>query len=408
MIRASASRCGLATAAVIAAVAAVPAPALGASGATALALNGAAAQALRDGGVQIAALKPARKRGKRVTLPVRSGLVGSSTTLIAHRGGIAMRARGEALRLTKLRLLLGKRSRVTASLDGGAGITLFRIPRGGKRDVDAGAGAVALRRLRLKLTAGAARAIAGRFDLSLGKTRAFGTLSSRIAGLLAGGDETTGKTPAEEAVAAGCAAPSGAGPTPEEPLPVATRPGGAVDVLGATIDWHVRESFIRYIATGEGTSVSAGATADPPVLLPGSSSPLTYDFHFPFVSGWHDGGANAANPADDRAAVYFGGAVRFLYSGHEIDLATSSPEIEISGSSSRAIFAVAEDGGAGTRQVLVNLDLGRAAAIESSGNTHTYRGVPGAIPAGTAGSVFAGFYAPGTEFGCFNVSYTTA
>ncbi len=57
--------------------------------------------------------------------------------------------------------------------------------------------------------------------------------------------------------------------------------------------------------------------------------------------------------------------------------------------------------------MLVNLDLSRAAAISASGSTHTYERVPGAIPSGTASSVFAGFYAPGTEFGCFTVSYST-
>ncbi|HEX6753033.1 MAG TPA: HtaA domain-containing protein, partial [Solirubrobacterales bacterium] len=234
----------------------------------------------------------------------------------------------------------------------------------------------------------------------------FGGLSSHATGLTAsggaldqGGNGARGST--------GCPPPSGAGSAPEDPLPVASPPAGAADIASATIDWHVRESFIRYIATGEGTSVSGGATADPPVLLAGSSTPLTYDFHFPFLDGWHDGGANPTDPADDTAAIYYGGSVRFLYSGHEIDLAVSAPEIELAGGTSRAIFAVAEDGGGGTRQVLVNLDLSRASAIAVSGNTHVYERVPGAIPSGTATSVFAGFYAPGTELGCFTVRYTT-
>ena len=57
--------------------------------------------------------------------------------------------------------------------------------------------------------------------------------------------------------------------------------------------------------------------------------------------------------------------------------------------------------------MIVNLDLGRAAAVQVSGSTVTYDRVPGAIPAGTATSTFAGFYAPGTDFGCFTVSYST-
>ena len=190
---------------------------------------------------------------------------------------------------------------------------------------------------------------------------------------------------------------------------MAPKPLGALEVTGATIDWEVRESFVRYVATGDGTSVSGGASADPPALRPGATEALSYGFHFPFAGeSWLDPGANLADPADDSAAIRFGGAVRFLYSGHGIDLLTAAPEIEIAGPKTRAIFAISESGGAAQRQVLVNLDLARAAAVRASGNTYTYERIPGAIPAGTASSTFAGFYAPGTDFGCVTVSFTTS
>ena len=147
-------------------------------------------------------------------------------------------------------------------------------------------------------------------------------------------------------------------------------------------------------------------TASSPTTRPGSSLPFTYAFGFPFAGGWHDTGANPADPADDRAAIYFNGGVRFLYSAHEIDLRTSAPEIELGGGASRAIFAVAEGEAPAERQVIVNLDLGRAGSVQQSGGTITYDLVPGAIPAGTATSTFAGFYAPGTDFGCFTVTYS--
>jgi hypothetical protein len=407
-----------ATAAVIAAVAALPAPALGAGGTSTLALNGPAAKSLREAGVEIGPLRPAKGGAAKVVLPVAAGLAGAETTLLSHRGGIALRAGKETLRMTKLRLVLGKRSRLSAKL-GGSEVDVFAV-LGGQRQISASAGTVELTGLRLKLTRAGAKAIAARLLAAEqtsrrndGKQAAggvrpgrFGTLSAQVSGLVTSGDAPDPK--AEAKASTGCALPSATGPAPQEPLPVAARPGSATDITGATIDWHVRESFIRYIASGEGTSASGGASAEPPVLMPGASVPLSYDFHFPFASGWHDSGANPADPADDTAAIYFGGALRFLYSGHEIDLRTSAPEIEIAGAASRAIFAVSEDGGAPTRQVLVNLDLSRAAATTVNGSTHTYDRVPGAIPAGTATSVFAGFYAPGTEFGCFTVSYSTA
>ena len=408
---------GIATTAALAAVvvaAFLPTPARGAADTTTLKLDGPAAAALREQGVRIVPLKPASGGRERVVLPVAAGLAGATTTLLRHRGAISLQAPGgRKLRLGKLSLVLGGDPRMTAKL-GGTDIDLFRVLRGGRRDIDPIAGRVALSALRLKLTPAAANAIAERLALPTGRkvvrgltSRPIGTLSASVSGLEAAGAPTA-KSPGAQQQAATCPLPSGAGPTPEEPLPLATRPLGAADIVGATIDWQVRDSFIRYVGTGEGTSVSGGATADPPVLLPGASAALSYGFHFPFASGWHASGANPADPADDSALVRFGGAVRFQYSGHGIDLTTAEPEIEIAGAKSRAIFSIAESGKAAQRQVLINLDLSRAGAIRATGNSFTYERVPGAIPAGTASSTFAGFYAPGTDFGCATVSFSTA
>jgi hypothetical protein len=425
---------GFAKAALVAALAglAAAAPASAAvSGATTLALNGPAAESLRDAGIRIAPVKPARGGANRVVLPVGSGLAGAGTTVLAHRGGIALSTRGGVqLRLTKLRLTLGKRSWLSARLSG-RDTDLFRVLGQPARGVDPVGGSLDLAGSGLKLTHVGAKALAARLN-PVGERKPqhgghdhgrepgsrgnaplevqpgrFGALSARATGLLAAGGESApvGSSPAQ--LSTGCPLPSGAGPAPEEPLPVATRPPGAVDVTGATVQWQVRESFIRYIATGEGTSVSGGAIADPPTLLPGASAALSYGFRFPFAEGWHEAGANPADPADDSAAIEFDGALRFLYSDHGIDLTTAEPELEIAGGHSRAIFDVSESGGATSRQVLVNLDLGRAAKVETNGNAVTYERVPGAIPSGTATSVFGGFYAPGTEFGCFTVSYST-
>jgi len=413
---------GIATAAVIAAVAALPASALGAAGATTLALNGPAAKSLREAGVRIDPLQPAKGGETKIVLPIAAGLAGDETTLLRYRGGLVLRTpSGAKLRMTKLRLVLGKRSRLSAKL-GGSEVDVFEVLRG-QRKVDPSAGTVELDGLRLKLTRAGAKTIAARLAggarvSHLGhqhesavevRPGRFGTLSARVSGLVAAGESTPGSEK-QAKTSSGCPLPSGAGPAPQDPLPVATQPPGAVGIAAATVDWHVRESFIRYIATGEGTSVSGGASVDPPVLLPGASTPLSYDFHFhfPFASGWHDSGANPADPADDTATINFGGALRFLYSGHEIDLDVSSPEIEIAGAASRAIFTTSEGGKTGQRQVLVNLDLSRAAAIKASGSTYTYERVPGAVPSGTATTVFGGFYAPGTDFGCFTVTYTTS
>ncbi len=405
---------GIVTTAALAAVVAALIPGVARAGdETVLRLDGPAAQSLRDQGVRIVPLKPATGTRQRILLPVAAGLAGATTTLLRHRGAISLRAGAKKLRLGKLSLVLGQDPRLTAKL-GGTDIDLFRVLRGGRRDVDPVAGSLALGGLRLKLTPAAAGAIGKRLALPMSRkvaraltSKPIGTLAAGVSGLDAAG-APSGKSPGAQQQAATCPLPSGAGPTPEEPLPVAVRPLGATDIAAATIDWQVRESFIRYIGSGEGTSVFGGATADPPVLLPGASAALSYGFHFPFASGWHDGGANSADPSDDSALVRLGGAVRFQYSGHGIDLSTAEPELEIAGAKSRAIFSISDSGKPAQRQVLINLDLSHAAAIRTSGNSFTYERVPGAIPAGTAGSTFAGFYAPGTDFGCATLSFSTA
>lgn len=379
------------------------------SGTTRLKLDGPAADALREQGVRIAPVKPAAGGARQIALPVAAGLAGSTTTLVRQRGAIELSGKKGTARLGQLRLLLGgKRSLLEAELSGEE-IDLFRV-LGGRRNVDAANGSVRFDNLGLKLTRAGAKALATELGLKSLPARRFGTLSTKLTGLTQGDSGTPGDSSAPSGPAqasSACPLPSGAGLASEAPPPVAVRPPAAVDVTAATIGWHVRESFIRYIATGEGTSPVGGASADPPVLLPGASAALSYDFHFPFANGWLDSGADPGNPADDRAALYFNGGLRFLYSGHGIDLLTSSPELELNGSASRAIFGVAENGGAAQRQVLVNLDLSRAGAISQSGNSYTYDRVPGAVPAGTAASTFAGFYAPGTDFGCFTVSFST-
>ncbi len=396
---------GFTTAAIIVVVVTIlPAPALAAGGSTTLVLDGPAASSLRSQDVKIAAESPAKGGSRRIVLPISAGLAGSSTTLLRQRGAISLSVGAKKLRLAKLSLVVGKRSRMEARV-GGESVDLFKVLPGGRREVDPATGRVDFANLKLKLTGAGAGAIAKGLGLEKLRPQRFGSLAAAVSGLTPAGQAPSGGGQSPQTV--GCPLPSGAGPAPENPLPPApVAPPGAATIASASIDWHVRESFIRYVGTGEGTSVSGGASADPPVLLPGASAALSYGFHFPFASGWLDDGTDPANPADDTARVGFGGAVGFQFSAHGIDLTTANPEIELAGANSRAIFTITDGAKPAERQVLINLDLSRAAAIKAAGNTYTYERVPGAIPAGTASSTFAGFYAPGTDFGCVTVSFT--
>lgn len=415
MTTAFGSRLGLTTATVLVAVVSflvAAGAARAASGETTLKLNGPAAERLRGAGVRIAPSGAADGGPKRVSLPVAGGLAGTKTTLVRQRGGITMSTRGGAkVRLTGLELVSrGGNARVEGKI-GGAGATIFRVLRGGRREVDAERGTVRMSGLKLALTGAAAKTIFGRLGIERRGSLRFGSLAASARGLIAGGGSSGGGTTptggGSAPAAAACPAPSGGGPAAEASPPVKSMPPGASSIAAATLEWHVRESFVRYIATGEGTTPSGGATASAPVILPGTSKALSYDFGFPFANGWYSPGANLADPADDGAAVSFAGALRFSYSSHQIDLSAASPEIEIDGWRSRAIFNVSDNGAAPSRQVLVNLDLSRAGSITNSANSHSYRQVPAEIPAGTSSSTFGNFYAPGEEFGCFNLSFTT-
>ncbi len=178
---------------------------------------------------------------------------------------------------------------------------------------------------------------------------------------------------------------------------VKARPATAIDLSGASIAWHPRESFVRYIATGEGTSVAGGA-GDPPETLPGTSAALSYTFHFPFAHGWCD-------PVTGSAAIYGSAASGSGTPAHGIDLVVNDPEIEIDGASSRVIFRMTggddHTPGGNRRQVVETLDLSRSASISVSPDARTfdYLQMPGAVPQGADTSVFAGYYLPGEESG---------
>jgi hypothetical protein len=189
--------------------------------------------------------------------------------------------------------------------------------------------------------------------------------------------------------------------------PVATPAGGpnaltapptSLPVAAGSITWHIRDSFIQYINTGEGTAVANGATADPKSVQPGSSASLAYQFHFPFAGGWYD-------PSSGSTRLTFSGTVLFCYFDHGIKLTASNPEIEITSSGSRGIFVTGNIGTTDRRGVLVNLEN---VAPADAGTTHTWSQMPGKIPAETGDSTFAGYYAAGDPFGWITVSATTS
>ena len=383
------TRATVAVAAAALVAVAVATPAAAAPGQATLQLSGPAAKALRAGGVGIAPLGAAKGGPQRIVLPVRTGLVGSTATVLRFGGGISLRNGKRQARLTDLRLTLGRRSGLAGKL-GGEASGIFRVLAGGQRDLDPARGSARLSGLRLTLSRPAARAIAKELDLDQRPSGVFAVLSAVDDDLPQSGSPPT----KSEQKSTGCALPSGAGPAPEDPLPVATRPAGAVDITGASLSWDVRDSFIRYVNTGEGTSVFGGAVAAAPELRSGTSLPLTYAFGFPFASGWHDPAPIPPIPPTT------GGDLLRRRRPLPLQRPRNRPADQRPGDrDQRRCLAgdlrVADGEAPAERQVIVNLDLGRAASVQASGGTVTYERVPGAIPAGTATSDFRRLLRPG-------------
>jgi hypothetical protein len=373
------------------------APAAGAQstadrGTTKLTLASTAAKRLARSGVAVRATRPATRSGRRITLPVERGTVGTRTTL-EHGGSIAFRRRAGGRTRTvvwrDIRATLGTRTSITAVVGGKRRTVLTSARR--KPVVDRNAATARLKSTQVTLTAATARLMRRTLRLSR-LSRSFGTVVVDAA-LRAGTDAGTPTTT----------------PLGPEPEPLA-RPASAVTVREATVQWHVRESWIRYLAAsakaaGNGTIVADGAVELPPSRGDSGTGPeLVYDFSFPFRDGW---------AAGDVAALRFGGSLTFTYPEHgNLEVTAREPEIELSGSASRAIFRFAgasiDPSSRNRRAVLLRLDPAAATRTQSpDGRTVTYERIPAWVAEGAESGVFAGLYMPGAEFGWMTVSYTT-
>jgi len=323
---------------------------------------------LKTRGVTVSVTAPATLKGRTVTFPLEDAA--ADAVALQARGALKFRKGSRSVTLTAPQL---RATRVTAIL-GGQRTTILTTE-----------GA------RAKLAPTAARTIERRLRATK-LPRALGTLTSAPTYL-------TTATVCRETISPGTAPapPSG------EP-PVKARPHGALNVVSATVTWHPRESFIQYIASGEGTSIANGATAAAPTVEGGSQAPLVYSFQFTPTGGWCD-------PATGAARLTFSGTVGFAYRDHEIDLEVNDPEIELDGPASRVVFRMTGSGdtdGGNRRAVVETLDVSRAAHVLTDGKTFTYERIPAAVPPGAADSVFAGYYLPGDPFGWVSITFTTA
>ncbi|HEY0279569.1 MAG TPA: HtaA domain-containing protein [Solirubrobacterales bacterium] len=202
--------------------------------------------------------------------------------------------------------------------------------------------------------------------------------------------------------------------------PVLARPLTAVAVENVSVKWYPRASWVRYVATGEGTIASGGALTVGSEMSPCPAQPggregaeaapagesFPYEVDFAPAASWFD-------PASGQAAIDGAGSASFRYRGHTINLTGSEPEIQLNGGASQAVFRFS--GSEGTpypNQRVAFLSLATNGAPTSTTTsegktTYTYSLLRAALtPDGE--KVFAGFYPAPTNngFGCVSASFT--
>ncbi len=364
-----------------------------------LVIAGPKARVLAERGVGLNGIGGGATEGRQTRLQISGGTIGAGAAELTLEGGLRLVAgTGKARHVVRLgapQVELGPTSILSAKLDGGRRRTVFDLkPPSGGLTTDASKGSAQLQGAQLIWRRPVVKSLSRRLGVRIPRG-GLGKIRLSAATLIVAGGPDAPKQ----------------GPLGDEP-PQLARPAGAIDVTGASLTWHVRDSWIRYTNTEVAPEVFEGATAE--AAIPESSHPcpdrpagtnptLVYSYSFPFSNGWYD-------PPSGTAALYYLGGVRFTYPGHGIDLSARNPEIELNGNDSRAIFRLR--GGGETpypdkRAALLDL---ATSAPPSEGPPSTF-GFPAPVRGALTSdgqNVFAGFYPPPNNgFGCFSVSFGT-
>lgn len=369
--------------------------AAGPTGNTTLVLTKAKSKLLDRRGVSFAGVGGAGTTGRKTRLQISGGTIDTAGARLSHRGALRIASgSGRARRVVRLaapRLeLTQRRSFLSAKLAGKRRLVFDLALKPGALAIDPGAGSLQVRKARVTWNRAARRTITRRLGARLPRG---------VLGALRASAATLGSEAEEQ------------GPPSSEP-PLLARPASAIDVRGATLTWHVRDSWIRYSNSEVAPQAIEGATAQP--AIPESSHPcpdrpaetaptLVYSYSFPFANGWYD-------PATGTTALYQSGGIAFSYPSRGIDLTMRNPEIEVNGAASRVILRLRHGAGPDPRVPFLSLAVS-APPVESPVGTFTYAApVRGAITAegraafGSFGSIYN---PPNDGFGCFAISFTT-
>lgn len=383
----------LAGAAAVAAPVHAAAAATKGAGKTRVVLGKQAHGALAKRGVTLRAGGAAKRSGRRLSLPVRSGSVRASVAVVRHAGAIVLRSGRRTVRLRQLRLtVVAGGGNLTARL-GRYRYTVSRLRGVDEVPFNPIEGLVRFSGAQVRLTAEMRRLLSRRLG---------GARLPRVLGRL--------EVRARVAIAPPDTADA-------EPLP---RPAEAVDVESVRIfRWRMRESLICYLhseggpGVGHSEDVVGYREAYPPEHMNPESKcagkpqeELVYTVDYPAAtgSGWYD-------PASGTAALRAEGVVRFDKDVFGLHVETTAPQLELAGPASRLLHIYTERG---LQRRAVTADLpelrpcaaGWEVAQQADGDwVHTLTRVPGRVPTGPTKGNFAGYYPPGKPFGWVTVEF---
>lgn len=338
---------------------------------TTIELRGPAAKAL-----SVAAAKPAAAKGARVVLPLGRVTIKGSTATVDQRGALTLRAGGRSLKLTALRVTVGRRSSLSARVAGARRTVATIDAPAARRSVDAAGTYVT--EAPLVLTGAIARRLGvkpgriGTIDLEASTTPA------------ASGTDIPGAPPA----------PTVTGPPTPGGAKISTKPAAATTITGGTVRWSPRTSWLNYLASsGEQGSV-------------GVRAPATYDaasltYTFPITGGWFDA-------ATGGAVIDTAGASDFRWVGHSLDMSFADWTFDLAGTTPKAVVTVKRASGAGKKVIGSRQPIGLVKrdgiTPTVSGSTVTWTGVPMTLAA--EGVPLYRGYLYGSDQGTFTIDAT--
>ena len=212
----------------------------------------AAAQPTRialDGraGLTVTAVAPAKASSRGAALPTRTVTVAGPRATVAHRrGGLRLRSRERTVELSAIRVRVGARSALTARVAGERRRLFVIAAPATRRTVDATG--TSITDAPLRLTRSGAALLRERLRAPAIRTGRFGRIDLDA-------DATT-------APAGTPTAPTVTGPPTPGGATLTARPAGAVAIVGGSVRWSPRASWLGYLQQGEGASAEGGATLD--------------------------------------------------------------------------------------------------------------------------------------------------